>query len=187
MAARAPSPSRLACSSFTLGRRLTLVGPAFFVALLWTLSYANSWGQAPHSENLFPASRRVLVLAGERRDPKTAGWVLRTISIVTIPHVRAGRRHEAPERRRGWLTGGRSAAGSRGTRRKIELGSTASPLAPFVAHPALLQMLAIYTLIVELGAPVALVSPRTGRVWSALAWTFHAGILATMWIGFFIR
>ena len=28
--------------------------------------------------------------------------------------------------------------------------------------------------------------PRVGpRVWAALAWTFHAGILATMWIGFF--
>ncbi|MFO0735700.1 MAG: hypothetical protein U0270_07465 [Labilithrix sp.] len=172
---------------FTLGRRLTLVGPAFFVALLWTLSYANSWGKLLHSENLFLLHVGVLVLAGERRDPKTAGWVLRTISIVTIlTYVLAGvtklRNGGA-----GWLTG--EALGgwlAWDALRKIELGSTASPLAPFVAsHPALLQMLAIYTLIVELGAPVALVSPRTGRVWAALAWTFHAGILATMWIGFF--
>ena len=49
----------------------------------------------------------------------------------------------------------------------------------------LLAVLAIFTLLVELGAPVALASPRIARAWCALAWLFHAGILATMAIGFF--
>ena len=70
--------------------------------------------------------------------------------------------------------------------RKIELGSLHSPAAAWIAtSPALLVGLSIFTLAVELGAPVALVSPRTARVWAILAWVLHAGILATMAIGFF--
>jgi hypothetical protein len=38
---------------------------------------------------------------------------------------------------------------------------------------------------VELGAPVALASPRIARFWATAAWTLHAGILLTMAIGFF--
>jgi hypothetical protein len=172
---------------FTLGTRLRVVGPAFFVVLAWTLSYANSWGKLLHSENLFVLHVGVLALAGERSDRKTAGWVLRTAAVVTVlTYVLAGitKLRNGGE---GWLTG--EALGgwlSWDALRKIELGSTASPLAPFVAsHPALLQVLAIYTLIVELGAPVALVDAKLARGWAVLAWSFHAGILATMWIGFF--
>jgi hypothetical protein len=172
---------------FTLGKRLAVVGPAFFALLLWTLSYASSWSKLLHSENLFVLHVGVLALAGARKDEKTAGWVLRTAAIVTVlTYVLAG----ITKLRNGgaaWLTG--EALGSWlawDALRKIELGSTASPVAPFVAaHPALLQIFAIYTLIVELGAPAALVHPRLARGWALLAWSFHAGILVTMWIGFF--
>jgi hypothetical protein len=51
--------------------------------------------------------------------------------------------------------------------------------------PIACMVLAIFTLVVELGAPIALASPRIARVWAILAWTFHVGILATMAIGFF--
>jgi hypothetical protein len=70
--------------------------------------------------------------------------------------------------------------------RKIELGSFHSPVAVWVAtSPILCALLAVFTLLVELGAPVALASPRLARAWSAAAWCFHAGILLTMAIGFF--
>lgn len=174
-------------AAFTLGRRLRIVAPAFFVSLAWTLSYANSWGKLLHSENLFLLHVGVLALAGERTDPKTSGWVLRTAAIVTVlAYLLAG----ITKLRNGgqaWLTG--EALGgwlAWDALRKIELGSTASPLAPFVAaRPALLQIFALYTLLVELGAPLALVHARASRAWAMLAWGFHAGILLTMWIGFF--
>lgn len=172
---------------FTLGRRLTLVGPAFFAALLWTLAYANSWGKLLHSENLFVLHVGVLALAGERTDRRTAGWVLRTASIVTVlVYLLAG----ITKLRSGggaWLTG--EAIGgwlAWDALRKIELGGSASPLAPIVAaRPGLLQILAIYTLIVELGAPLALLGARPARAWAAGVWAFHVGVLVTMWIGFF--
>lgn len=173
--------------AFVLGRQLRAVGPAFFVMLLWSLSYANSWGKLLHSENLVLLHVGILALAGERRDPKTAGWVLRTMAIVTVATYLLAGITKLRNGGGGWLTG--EALGgwlAWDALRKIELGSTASPVAPFIAaHPALLQLLAIYTLIVELGAPVALVSPKIARGWALLAWGFHFGILLTMWIGFF--
>ncbi len=39
-------------------------------------------------------------------------------------------------------------------------------------------------LVVELGAPVALLGRRWAAWWSASAWLFHVGIVALMWISF---
>ena len=173
-------------AAFTAGRRLAVTGPAFFALLLWTLTYANSWSKLLHSENLFLLHVGVLALAGERRDEKTAGWVLRTAAVVTVLAYFLAAVTKLRNGGSAWLTG--EALGNWlawDALRKIELGSTASPLAPFVAaHPALLQVFAIYTLIVEGGAPLALLHPRLARGWAAIAWAFHAGIVVTMWIGF---
>lgn len=172
--------------AFVLGRRLAIVGPAFFLALLWVLTYANSWGKLLHSENLFVLHVGILALAGGRSDPNTAGWVLRTCAIATVlAYVVAG----VMKLRGGagaWLSGE-----SLGTwlaydaLRKIELGSIHSMLGPLIAGSRpLLQILAIYTLIVELGAPLALLSPRAGKGWVLVTWGFHVGVLATMAIAF---
>ncbi|MBX3211773.1 MAG: hypothetical protein KF850_07050 [Labilithrix sp.] len=173
--------------AFTAGRRLGLVGPAFVAALLWTITYASSWGKILHSENLLVLHVGVFALAGASSDERAAGWALRAAAIATaLTYVVAG----ATKLRAGgaaWLSG--DALGgwlAWDALRKIELGSFHSPLAARVAaSPALLQGLALYTLVVELGAPLALASRRTAYAWAALAWLFHAGILATMAIGFF--
>ena len=173
--------------AFTAGLRVRLVGLAFFAGLLWTLSYASSWGKIMHSENLLVIQLGVFALAGDVRDERVAGWALRAAAIATVlGYVVAG----VTKLRSGgtaWLSG--DALGSWlawDALRKIELGSLHSPLAARVAgSPALLQGLSLYTLLVELGAPVALVSRRLARAWVLLAWLFHVGILATMAIGFF--
>ncbi len=173
--------------TFTIGRRVRVVGPMFFIGLLWTVSYASSWGKILHSENLFVLHVLVFAVAGDLEDPRTAGWALRAASVATaLTYVVAG----VTKLRSGgsaWLSG--QALGdwlAWDALRKIELGSFHSPLAERVAaSPSLLQLFAIYTLAVELGAPLALASRRAARVWVLLAWSFHAGILATMAIGFF--
>lgn len=173
--------------AFTTGFRVRVAGPAFFAGLLWILSYASSWGKIMHSENLLMLHLGVFALAGEVRDERVAGWALRAAAIATVlVYVIAG----VTKLRSGgtaWLSG--DALGSWlawDALRKIELGSLHSPLAARVAEsPALLQGLSLYTLLVELGAPVALVSRRLARAWGLLAWLFHVGILATMAIGFF--
>jgi uncharacterized membrane protein len=45
-------------------------------------------------------------------------------------------------------------------------------------------MMGIHTFIVELGAPLALLNRRLGRVWAGLAFLMHWGILFIMEITF---
>ncbi|MBX3189930.1 MAG: hypothetical protein KF819_23085 [Labilithrix sp.] len=181
-------------AAFVRGVRLRASAPAFFVALLWVTTYRSSWGKILHSENLVVLHVGILAIGAIASSRSTgedaereAGWVLRTIAIVTVlTYLVAG---VAKLRSGGaaWISGealGRWVAFD--ALRKIELGSLHSPLAAWLASQrGLLRVLAIFALLVELGAPLALVSARAGRVWAALAWSFHAGVLATMAIGFF--
>ena len=69
--------------------------------------------------------------------------------------------------------------------RKVELGDNYSQLgAALSRHPALFPPLAALSLGLELLAPLALLHRRIAFVWSALAWGFHLGVLALMWIFF---
>lgn len=178
-------------ASFTLGKRLRASAPLFFATFLWVTTYRSSWGKILHSENLVVLHLGVLALAvlttREPDDEESARWCLRTMSIMTVlTYVVAG---IAKLRTGGtaWLSG--DALGDWlvfDALRKTELGSFHSPLAAVVAaRPALVRLFALTTLVVELGAPLALVGPRAARTWCALAWLFHVGILATMAIGFF--
>jgi hypothetical protein len=53
-----------------------------------------------------------------------------------------------------------------------------------VGHAWLFPPLAVATLAVELGAPLALLGGRVARVWALLAWGFHVGVAAVMAIVF---
>jgi hypothetical protein len=65
--------------------------------------------------------------------------------------------------------------------RKRLLGDAWSPISPFaVGHPLFFQFGAWLTVVVELGAPLALVGRRWAYTWVALAWTFHLMVLTIM-------
>jgi hypothetical protein len=69
--------------------------------------------------------------------------------------------------------------------RKLELGSGVSALGVwFVKHPAVFAPLAIMTMLVELGAPLALLHRRVALVWCVAAWSFHVGVALLMSIAF---
>jgi hypothetical protein len=69
--------------------------------------------------------------------------------------------------------------------RKAMLGDDVAPLARvLVANPAWLAVLAAGTLIVELGAPLAMRGGRVAWVWVAAAWAFHLGVVLAMNIWF---
>jgi hypothetical protein len=46
------------------------------------------------------------------------------------------------------------------------------------------RILSPFTLLLELGAPLALCSRRLAVAWAIGAWTFHVGVLVTMAIAF---
>jgi hypothetical protein len=173
--------------AFTVGARVRHVGPLFFAGLLWVMSYASSWGKILHSENLVLFHVGIFAVAGDVTNERVAGWALRAASVATVLTYFVAAVTKLRSGGGAWLTG--EALGgwlAWDALRKIELGSFHSPLAAYVAgSPVLLQVLALYTMLVELGAPVALVSSRLAKTWGVLAWLFHVGILATMAIGFF--
>ena len=189
----------LAGIAFTLGWQYRVSGPTFALLLLCVLTYRNSWSHLFHSDNLLAMHVLIVGLApavdawsvDARRSALPApsvryGWPLRLAAFVTVlTYVVTGiakLRYTGGE----WLTGDTLLHQiTFDNARKKVLGSPYSPLAaPLANHPGLVRPLGLATLVVELGAPVALLSRRWATSWAASAWIFHVGIVALMAISF---
>ncbi len=184
---------------FLLGWKFRLSGPAFALGLLFTLSYRNSFGMVFHTENLLVLHVLLLSLTDaaaaysldargvpEPEPSPRFGFGLRVLSIGTVfAYFLAG---VAKIKVVGWSW----ALGdtlrnhvAHDNLRKLLLGDSYSPIGIWLAeHAWLFPPLAIFALVLELGAPLALFSERLGRWWSALMWSFHLGVLLVMWILF---
>ena len=188
-------------AAFTAGWRYRATAPAFALLLLAVTTARNSWGQVWHTENLLVLHVVILALApaaaawsvdarrrtGPPPDPaERFAWAAFLMSIATVTtYVLAG----VTKLREGgvdWVLGDtlRNQVAYDNVR-KAALGAGTSPFAGAVLpHGWLFVPMAIATLAVELGAPLALTGRRAARWWAAAAWSFHAGVLALMAIGF---
>jgi hypothetical protein len=193
-------------AAFALGFRYRFVAPAFALLLLWITSYRNSWGMLYHTDNLLVFHALLLALApaadtlslDARRwrrqgrpaatdgDDRRYGWVIRALCVLTVTaYLIAGVAK--------LKLGGFAWAGGEQLRwqvafdslRKVMLGRDASELGVWmVRHPALFTPLATLTLLIELGAPLALAHRRVALAWTLGAWAFHVGVQLTMHITF---
>lgn len=193
----------LACAACTVGWRYRVTAPAAALLFLWVTSYRNSFGMVFHVENLpalhlvvlglVPAAADTLSLdarQGRCAAPATPssryGWPIRLLCAVTLAtYFIAG---VAKLRNSGWTwMEGEILRNyiAYDALRKMQLGSIHSPLAPFIVRQAwLFPIIGWLTMLIELGAPFALLHATLGRVWVALAYTFHLGVLAMMAIAF---
>jgi hypothetical protein len=169
------------------------------VLLFWVLTYRNSFGQVFHTENLLLLHVVILAAApaadaysldSRGRAPAPAdgryGWPVLLMCMVTALAYFISGQTKLRNAGLDWLDGEnlRNYV-AYDNLRKIELGDSHSPLAEWVVpHAWLFTPLAFFTLVVELGAPLALLHRRIAWVWVAGAWLFHAGILALMAIVF---
>jgi hypothetical protein len=189
-------------AAFVAGWRFALTGPLFAVLLLWVVSYRNSFGQIFHTENLMVLGVLILSLApaadAHSLDEKAGrtkpmiddgyryGWAIRLICLVTVlAYVVAGLT-KLQNAGIDWLTGDvlRNYV-AYDNLRKIELDDVHSPLGAWmVAYTWFFPPQALFSLAVELGAPLALLGGRAARFWMAAAWIFHVGVLAVMAIMF---
>ncbi len=190
--------------AFTVGWRFRVTGPTFAVLLLVVTSYRSSWGQLLHFENLMVL--HVVALAPFRAadawsvdartgDEGAAGGVgahvryhfpLQLASvIVVVTYVLAG---IAKLRYGGldWVRGDSLRNHIAYAAARVELlGGSSSPFAAFAVRNAwILPPAAVASIVIELGAPLALIHKRIRNVWVAFAWLMHAGILALMLIVF---
>jgi hypothetical protein len=167
------------------GWRPRVVAPLCAVAILLVTTYASSWGQLFHTENLLVLHVAILAAAALARRPDPA-LVLRLLAVVTATtYVVTG---VAKLRVTGWdwVTGDvlRDQVAYDNLRKAL-LGAPYSPIgARAVGHGWLFPPLAAVTLLVELGAPVVLLGRRLATGWSAAAWVFHVGVLGLMAIAF---
>ena len=185
--------------AFTAGVRFRVTAPLAALGLLWTLSYRNSWGMVFHTENLLvlhvialaitpAADAWVLGRGAAGRDAPVAGygWAIKLLAAITCAgYLLAG---VAKLRLAGlsWIEGaqlGKQIAMD--NLRKELLGGLTSPLARLLgAHPDGLIVLSVGTLVLELGAPLALLGARIARMWAWGAWGFHIGVILAMNVWF---
>lgn len=195
-------------AAFVLGLWHRVLAPLFALLLLWVTSYRHSWGMIFHTDNLMVLHVLLLALApaadayawrpaflagvqGRPHDDTQAaagcyGWAVRAISLVTlVTYVFAG---IAKLENTGlqWALGDALREQiAYDAVRKIELGSIHSPIAGWMVRTAwLFPLLGAFTMLVELGAPLALIGTRWAMGWSIAAWLFHVGVLASMAIVF---
>jgi len=169
-----------------VGWRPRLSLPLWALSLLLVATYASSWGQLFHTENLLVLHALVLAawaLARRPVDPRTV--LLALVVVLVAAYVVAG---VAKLRGSGWdwLDGDilRNKVAFDNVRKAV-IGAPASPFASSaVGSGWLWPPLAALTLVVELGAPIALVGRRWATGWILAAWGFHVGILAVMAIAF---
>lgn len=190
--------------AFTLGTWFRLTAPVFAVGLLVLGTLRSSFGQLLHFENLFVLHVLVLALApaadawalrqaapaaGEhqRARPSTRyGFPLALASVITVTtYVVAG----LAKVRTGdlaWVTEGtlRNHVAYTATRLEV-LGGDAPVLAETaVRYGWIFMPMAAAVLVLELGAPLALLGRPFRWAWTAGIWVMHLGILAFMHIAF---
>jgi hypothetical protein len=184
--------------TFWLGYRHRWLAPLHGLLLTWVLSYSNSWGMVLHTDNLYLA--HVLILAFSpsadalsmdargQREPDAHpryGWAPRLmVAVAAAAYLLAG----VAKLRNGGLhfIQGETLRNlvAFDNARKAELGDLHSPLGVLLLdHPRFFSTMAAGSLLIELGAPLALFR-RVGRLWALAMWSFHVGVLLLMAIGF---
>ena len=184
-----------------VGWRYRVFAPLYALGLLWVASYRNSWGMIFHSENLLVLHTLIIALlpasdawaldarrrgsAGDEPHPRY-GWGPKLMATVTaLAYVLAG---VAKLRNAGgvWLDGEVLLVHvAWDNLRKVELGAGHSVIGALLsAYPVVFIPLAWASMVLELGAPLALFGRRLAWIWAVGMWLFHAGVVAIMFILF---
>ena len=178
-------------------------GPLAAAVVLVLATYRSSWGQLLHFEHLIVLHLLVVALspaadawsvdsrrrgrAARPERPATAyGWPLGLASMVTVATYVIAGIAKLRIGGAGWVLGDALRNHVAYSAARLDVLGAAPPLlaGPLVRVPALLAVAAAVTVVLELSAPVALVSRRFRDGWVAATWAMHVGVLASMHVGF---
>lgn len=189
---------------FTAGFAHRVTGPVHSALQTWNFSYRNSWSMVFHHENTLVLHTMVLGAAPAAdacsvdalvRDrslcPPRSSWMYGATptvmnAAVAITYLLAGIAKFTGGAGASWADG----ANMRGqvafdALRKEMLGEESSPLGrALYPYRGLFTLMAATSLVIELGAPLALADRRLGRLFALGAFTMHWGIRAIMRITF---
>lgn len=183
--------------AFVAGWRFRVVAPLAAAALLWTLTYRNSWGMVFHTDNLLVLHVLALAcapaadawaLAPRPAAPPAAGygWAIKLLAALTAATYVLAAVAKLRVAGLDWMDGEllRNHIAVDNLRKAL-LGDGMAPLArPFLDHPAGFTAFCVLTIALELGAVAALAGGRLARLWALGAWGFHVGVILLMNIWF---
>lgn len=172
--------------AFIAGSALRVIAPLTALALLWTLTYRTAWGQLFHTENLLVLHIGVLALAALIGSGAGHGWPIKLMASLTAATYLVAGIAKLRIAGTAWIDGEllRNHIAVDNLRKAL-LGDPIAPLARLVLdHPSPLIVFSVLTLVIELGAPLALLDRRVGYVWALGAWGFHVGVVLLMNIWF---
>ncbi|HWL45498.1 MAG TPA: hypothetical protein VNQ73_21335 [Ilumatobacter sp.] len=176
----------------TVGRYVAVAAPVAAVGMLLIATLTSSFGQVFHTEHLLVLHLLVLAayaVATARPSADRvwgARWAIGMLGAVTaVTYVVAG---VAKLRMSGfdWVSGDvlRNWVAIDNLR-KLLLDDPYSPVGGALAGVGWVwPPIAAATLLVELGAPLAVLVRRVAVPWVVAAWAFHVGVLAVMAISF---
>jgi len=201
-------------AAFVLGWAFRVSGPAFGALILFVLCYRNSWSMVYHTDNLLvfhvlilgfsAAADTVSVDALIRRSighirRKTPsqystrveswryGWPIQLICTITaLTYFLAGVAKVSSPLGWSWMSGEtiRDQISVDVLRKHLFVDDMPLMTQFLFDHLWVFAVLGFITLIVELGAPLAIISQRFSRPWVIVLFLMHWGILLVMGIKF---
>ncbi len=190
---------------FAVGAGHPVVGRLHSALLTWTLSYRNSWSMIYHNDNTLVMHSMVLgaarsadgfsvdaLVSRARSAPPPAphpryAWPMELMNAASaVTYLLAGIAKVKGPSGWAWAKGDamRRQVAVDSVRKEV-FGSTAAPAGyALYKHRHLFTGFAVGSLAVELGAPLALLDRRAGRVWAVSAFGMHWGIRLIMSIKF---
>ncbi len=180
----------VACIAAAAGRWSRVAAPVGAMAMLAIVTLTSSFGQVFHTEHLLVVHLAVLATAAviepRSRDGEASGWPLNLMmAVVVVTYVVAGiakLRWSGPR----WVSGDVLQHWiAVDNLRKLLFDDLYSPLGGWLSQFGWVWTpIAVLTLLVELGAPVALATGWVRIVWVVAAWGFHVGVFVLMAISF---
>lgn len=191
---------------YILGWKFKYTGPLFGLALLFIMCYRNSWSMIYHNYNGlvlhvlvigFTASANAISVDRWREKGKNwlekgsvhwqYGWPIMLICAATVStYLLAALAKLYGDLAIEWMSGNamRSQIAVDAIRKEL-LGSHAPPLFN-ILYPltGLFLVTGVMSMILELGAPIALINRKLGMIWSVLTCGMHWGIYFIMGIHF---
>lgn len=190
---------------YIIGWKFKFSGPVFALLTLLFFTYRNSWSMIYHNRNALVLHIVILGLVasadawsidawqGRRNGNKVKkahfnyGWPVVLICAVTLgSYFLSGIAKIAGDLAFEWANGSamRSQVAVDAIRKSVLVAETASLFKTIYQHTWLFLGMGILTLILEVGAPIALLKKRWGMVWAVLTWSMHWGIFLIMGIRF---
>lgn len=191
--------------AYIVGWKYRWSGPVFALVLLFLLSYRNSWTMIYHNRialvlhvfviGMVQAADALSWDAWQKAKAKATavkehwqyGWPIKLICTATVlTYFLSGIAKVSGELGWDWITG--EAMRSQvaiDALRKVLLGGSTEPLFEWLyPHTEIFLLMGIGTMIIELGAPLALSGKRIGIAWVVVSWLLHWGIFFIMGIRF---